>query len=230
MFQTAHHDVWDYDLPSKPVLYDVPGDNGARIPALIQSTKRGEIFMLDRRTGVPIAEVVEKPVSTAGLPGEKLAPTQPYSVGMPQIRAMVTSQLGVPCTDPPFGMMTAIDLKTRKIAWQRSMGTVKELGPLGIRTGMPIPLGMPTLGGPVATAAGLVFFNGTADYYLRAMDVKTGKEVWKSPLPVGAQSTPLVFTSPETGKQFVVVTAGGGRTAPDRGDYIIAYALPEQAK
>ena len=81
-----------------------------------------------------------------------------------------------------------------------------------------------------ATAAGLVFFNGTADYYLRAMDVKTGKEVWKSPLPVGAQSTPLVFTSPETGKQFVVVTAGGGRTAPDRGDYIIAYALPGQAK
>ncbi len=132
--------------------------------------------------------------------------------------------------DPPFGMTTAIDLKTRKIAWQRSMGTVKELGPLGIRTGLPIPLGMPTLGGPVATAAGLVFFNGTADYYLRALDVKTGKEVWKSPLPVGAQSTPLVYTSPETGRQFVVVTAGGGRTAPDRGDYIIAYALPEQAR
>ena len=86
---------------------------------------------------------------------------------------------------------------------------------------------MPTLGGPVATASGLIFFTGTADYYLRAIDVKTGKEIWKSPLPVGAQSTPLVYKSPESGKQFVVVTAGGGRTAPDRGDYIIAYALPD---
>ena len=61
------------------------------------------------------------------------------------------------------------------------MGTAKELGPLGVKTHMPIPLGMPTLGGPTSTAAGLVFFAGTQDY-LRALDSKTGKEVWKAEL------------------------------------------------
>ena len=95
VFQTAHHDVWDYDLPSKPVLYDVPGDNGERIPALIQTTKRGEIFMIDRRDGKAIAEVVEKDVPTDGLPGEKLSPTQPYSVGMPQIRQGLLTEAGM---------------------------------------------------------------------------------------------------------------------------------------
>lgn len=339
VFQTSHHDVWDYDLPSKPVLYDAPDGKGGRIPALIQTTKRGEIFMIDRRDGKPIATVEEKPVPTDSVPGEHLSATQPYSTGMPQIRpgvlteaqmwgmtpldqlscriafkslkyegdftppstdwyiphpspfgtmnwggisidkahdylivndmrimmkaklipragvnaalaasnkagpstggvlpmdgtpyganrAMVVSPLGVPCTEPPFGALTAIDMNTRQIAWQRSMGTVEEMGPLNIRTRLPMPLGMPTLGGPVATASGLVFFTGTADYYLRAMDVATGEEIWKAPLPVGAQSTPLVYE--RNGKQFVVVTAGGARTTPERGDYIIAYALPNR--
>jgi quinate dehydrogenase (quinone) len=57
----------------------------------------------------------------------------------------------------------------------------------------------------------------------------TGKVVWKSRLPVGGGATPLVFTSPEDGRQYVVVTAGGSRSAPDHGDYIIAYALPKAA-
>ncbi|WP_429298305.1 membrane-bound PQQ-dependent dehydrogenase, glucose/quinate/shikimate family [Paraburkholderia sp. GAS199] len=339
VFQTTHHDLWDYDLPSKPVLYDAPDGKGGRVPALIQTSKRGEIYMIDRRNGQPIAAVEERKVPTDGAPGERVSPTQPYSVGMPEIRepvlteqrmwgitpldqlacriqfrslryegdftppsiswyiehpspfgtmnwggisidrkddylvvndmrimmkgkliprpqfnatlaasdkvgpgvggvvpmahtpyglvrAMVMSPLGVPCTQPPFGTMTAIDMNTRQIAWQRSMGTVEQMGPLHIRTHLPIPLGMPTLGGPVATASGVVFFNGTADYYLRALDVATGDEIWKTPLPVGAQSTPLVYE--QDGTEYVVVTAGGARDTPDRGDYIIAYALPKQ--
>jgi len=79
----------------------------------------------------------------------------------------------------------------------------------------------------VTTGSGLVFFSATSDYYLRAMDVKTGAELWKSKLPVGAGSTPLVFTSPQDGRQYVAVTANGARSAPDFGDYIIAYALPK---
>jgi quinate dehydrogenase (quinone) len=74
-----------------------------------------------------------------------------------------------------------------------------------------------------------VFFSATSDYYLRALDVMTGEVVWKSPLPVGGGSTPLVFTSPADGRQYVVVTASGSRSAPDYGDYIIAYALPKRA-
>jgi quinate dehydrogenase (quinone) len=140
---------------------------------------------------------------------------------------MVMSFLGVPCTNPPFGTMGAIDMRTQKMLWHRSLGTPSEFGPLGIKTHLPIELGMPTLGGAVTTASGLVFFSATSDYYLRAIDVLSGETLWKSKLPVGAGSTPLVFTSPEDGRQYVVVTANGARSAPDFGDYIIAYALPK---
>jgi quinate dehydrogenase (quinone) len=123
--------------------------------------------------------------------------------------------------------MAAIDMKTQKVLWHRSLGTPEQFGPLGIKTHMPIELGMPTLGGSVPTASGLIFFSATSDYYLRAMDVLTGEEIWKTPLPVGGGSTPLVFKSPETNKQYVVVTASGARDAPDHGDSIIAYTLPD---
>jgi quinate dehydrogenase (quinone) len=339
-YQLVHHDVWDYDLPSKPVLYDMPDGKGGRIPALVQAAKNGEIFVLDRRTGKPITKVEERAVPTNGVAGEKLSPTQPYSVGMPSLRdpvlteqmmwgitpidqlncriqfkglyyvgdytppqlqwylqspswfgttnwggqaidkqhdimivndmrvmmkgrlltreqeiaqtkatgkgshstggvvpmketpygaerGLVMSFLGVPCTTPPFGTMGAIDMKTQKMLWHRSLGTPSEFGPLGIKTHLPVELGMPTLGGAVPTASGLVFFSATSDYYLRALDVLTGETLWKSKLPVGAGSTPLVFTSPEDGRQYVIVTAHGSRSAPDFGDYIIAYALPK---
>jgi quinate dehydrogenase (quinone) len=336
-FQLVHHDVWDYDLPSKPVLYDMPNGKGGRTPALIQASKNGQIYVLDRRTGKPITQVEERRVPTDGVAGEHLSPTQPYSVGMPTMRdtvlteaqmwgitpidqldcrlqfkelyykgdytppqlswylespswygttnwggesvdkqhdimivndlrvmmkgrllkreiadgllanksvegvggvipmsktpygaerGMVQSFLGVPCTNPPFGTMAAIDMNTQKVLWHRSLGTPEQFGPLGMKTHMPIELGMPTLGGAVTTGSGLVFFSATSDYYLRALDVQTGEVVWKSPLPVGGGSTPLVFTSPEDGREYVVVTAGGSRAAPDHGDSIIAYALP----
>jgi len=84
-FQTTHLDVWDMDLPIGPSLVDIPTAGGV-IPALVQTTKRGELFMLNRRTGVPIAKVVEKPVATANAaPGEIMSPTQPYSVGLPSV-------------------------------------------------------------------------------------------------------------------------------------------------
>src|SRR6185436_1101048 len=60
-FQTTHHDLWDYDVPSQPMLIDFPMKGGAA-PALIQLTKRGQIFVLDRRTGKPLTRVVEAEV------------------------------------------------------------------------------------------------------------------------------------------------------------------------
>ena len=82
-FQTVYHDVWDYDVPSQPVL--VEWDNGSeRIPALILATKRGEIFVLDRRDGKALTEVEEQSVPQTDLPeGEWLSKTQPFSVGFP---------------------------------------------------------------------------------------------------------------------------------------------------
>jgi quinoprotein glucose dehydrogenase len=83
-FQTTHHDVWDMDLPIGPSMVDVPV-GGKMVPALVQTTKRGEFFMLDRRTGRPVATVTEKRVPQDGVPGERLSPTQPYSTGLPSL-------------------------------------------------------------------------------------------------------------------------------------------------
>ncbi len=81
-FQTVHNDVWDYDIGSQPVLIDMPTPKGA-VPALIQPTKHGEIYLLDRRNGQPLAEVQERPVPQGDIPGERYAATQPWSAGMP---------------------------------------------------------------------------------------------------------------------------------------------------
>lgn len=99
------------------------------------------------------------------------------------------SPLGIPCQKPPFGTLSAIDLKTQKIVWQVPVGTVQDTGPFGIKMRAQMPIGMPTLGGTLAAQGGLVFIAGTQDYYLRAFDSSTGEEVWKARLPVGSQGT-----------------------------------------
>jgi quinoprotein glucose dehydrogenase len=84
-FQFVHHNLWDYDTPAQPLLLDLPY-NGKVTPALVQNTKMGLIFVLDRRTGAPLVPYVERPVPQAGAaPGEWLSPTQPYPVGMPAL-------------------------------------------------------------------------------------------------------------------------------------------------
>lgn len=76
-FQTVHHDVWDYDVASQPALFRIDGVGGG-VPAVAQATKMGHIFLLDRATGAPLYPVEERPVPQGGVPGEKLAPTQPF--------------------------------------------------------------------------------------------------------------------------------------------------------
>lgn len=334
-YQTVHHDIWDYDIPAQPALYDVPDGKGGTLPALIQVTKTGNIFMLNRETGEPIAAVEERPVPQQELAGDKTAPTQPFSVGMPYIgqqrlteadmwgatiydqmlcriqfkslrydglytppgvtaslqhpgnfggmnwggvsinedtgvmivndiriplniqlipsehllikndgkphsefapqrgtpfavrNSSFISAIDVPCQAPPYGTITGIDLKTREVMWQVPAGTLADTAIGGVKVNAPMPIGMPTLGGSLATRSGLVFFAGTQDYFLRAFNQDTGEEIWKGRLPVGAQATPMTFMSPSSRRQFVVVSAGGARSSADRGDYLIAYALPK---
>jgi quinoprotein glucose dehydrogenase len=78
-FQTVHHDLWDYDLPSPPALVVLERD-GRSIPAVVQSTKMGFIFVFDRETGEPLFPIEERPVPTGGVAGEWLSPTQPFPV------------------------------------------------------------------------------------------------------------------------------------------------------
>ena len=78
VFQTVHHDLWDMDVPAQPALVDLP-IGGQMVPALVQSTKTGNIFVLDRRTGKPVIPVEERKVPGNAAPGDWVAPTQPFS-------------------------------------------------------------------------------------------------------------------------------------------------------
>ncbi|WP_150293122.1 membrane-bound PQQ-dependent dehydrogenase, glucose/quinate/shikimate family [Sphingobium estronivorans] len=330
-FQTVHHDLWDYDVASQPVLVDMP-INGQTVPALIQGTKQGEIFLLDRRTGRPLAPVQERPVPQGDMPGERYSPTQPVSLAFPSLvppplreadmwgatpvdqlwcriafrklrysgrftppsldnslifpgnngimnwgsiavdaerQVMIVptsympltlkliprkeapatdeivldgrgaispmrgtpyavrterpfvSPLGLPCNAPPWGRLTAIDLKTRQILWQRPLGTTADHAPLRI----PVP-GVFNQGGAMVTRGGLAFIGAAMDNYLRAFDLKSGKELWKGRLPAGGQALPMSYVSPRTGKQYVVIAAGGHAFMHTTiGDYVVAYSL-----
>lgn len=83
-FQTVHHNVWDYDLPAQPTLGTVTY-RGQTSPALLQATKQGLLFTLNRETGKPIIAVVERKVPQGAAPGDILSPTQPFPVAPPPL-------------------------------------------------------------------------------------------------------------------------------------------------
>jgi quinoprotein glucose dehydrogenase len=341
-FQAVHHDLWDYDVSSQPTLLDLPDGQGGVVPALIQATKRGEVFLLNRATGTPLASVEERPAPQRGAaPGERLSPTQPFSTGMPSFRgadliesdmwgitpldqlacrirfrrarydgpltppgltpnieypgylggmnwwgmsvnpeqgvmvvnvnrvanydflipradadrmglrpladggrgdvggfvaqtgtpfaagiAPFMSRLGIPCQAPPYGVLAAVDLRTRRLLWTRRLGTAAASGPFNIPSHLPIVMGTPNLGGSFSTRAGLSFIAATPDRYLRAYDTTTGELVWSDRLPAGAHSTPMSYLSPRGRQMIVVAAAGSVPFGSKTGDFIIAYALP----
>ena len=339
-YQTVHHDLWDYDVPSQPVLIDLPGDNGEKIPAVLVPTKRAEVFALNRVTGEPIFDIQELPVpQTGGVAEDFVAATQPFTMDMPNFRADMTeakmwgitpidqmlcriefkkmryeghftvpgvdtifqypgnagghnwgsvsvdqvnnimivnpilvgnqlkltprdelpegvagnqigtpysqrtvrfmSPLGIPCNQPPYGVLAAIDLETRQLLWERPIGSAKDSGPWGIKTMLPVSVGTPQTGGTVTTAGGLIFSAGTFDDTIRASNILDGKEMWSHDLPFTAQATPMSYLSPQ-GKQTIVVTVPvfnstsgtGFRVLPadqedPQGGYIFAYRLPD---
>jgi quinate dehydrogenase (quinone) len=220
-----------YTAPGTDVSLSFPGSlGGMNWGSLSIDPNRRVIFVNDMRLGLWVQMIPQKtdsgPASNggeavnAGMGAVPLKGT-PYAVN----KNRFLSPLGIPCQKPPFGSLSAVDLATRKVLWQVPVGTVEDTGPFGIKMRMKMPVGMPTLGGTLATQGGLVFIAGTQDYYLRAFDSATGAEAWKARLPVGSQGGPMSYVSPKTGRQYVLVSAGGARQSPDRGDYVIAYAL-----
>ena len=340
-FQTTHRDVWDYDVASPPTLIDLPLPGGMA-KALVQPTKRGQFFILDRQTGKPLVKTVEKAVPQNPVPGETLAPTQPYPVGMPSFggdrlteaamwgvspldqlwcrikfrearydgdftpiglkptivypgyfggsewagvavdsqrhlmalnvnhfamyNQMVTrkeadreqaapheigsgkpfnikiwpqagtpyaartggfmSPLGAPCVQPPYSEIAVVDLATQKTVWRQPLGTGRDTGPLGIPTMLPIPMGVPALGGPLITRSGLVFIGATQERTFRAFDLNSGKLLWQDRLPAGGHAAPMSYFSRRTGKQYIVIPASGHpQMLNGQADYLVAYAL-----
>lgn len=135
-----------------------------------------------------------------------------------------TSVFGLPCQAPPWGHVAGADLRTGRVVWKHKNGTVRDSSPLPL----PFAMGVPSLGGPMMTAGGVAFLSGTLDYYLRAYDVASGKELWRSRLPAGGQATPMSYRGSD-GRQYVVVAAGGhGSLGTRTGDHVIAYALPRR--
>jgi len=115
MFQTTHHDIWDYDVASQPTLLDIPESNGKVRKALIQPTKRAEVFVLDRETGKPIFDVQEIATPQDGVtPGERLSPTQPYSTGLPSFRGRDMLESDMWGVTPLDQMMCRIFFRTAR--------------------------------------------------------------------------------------------------------------------
>ncbi|OON39445.1 pyrroloquinoline quinone-dependent dehydrogenase [Izhakiella australiensis] len=130
------------------------------------------------------------------------------------------------CKEPPYGGIRAIDLRDGRTIWDRPLGTARRNGPFGLPTGLPINIGTPNNGGSVVTAGGLVFIAAATDDLIRAIDIKTGKTVWSTPLPAGGQANPMVYT--QNGREYLVIVAGGHHfMETPAGDYVLAYALPE---
>ncbi|HLS53908.1 MAG TPA: c-type cytochrome, partial [Tissierellaceae bacterium] len=127
---------------------------------------------------------------------------------------------GVPGISPPWGTLTAINLNTGKHQWRIPLGNLEKYN--GKES---LPTGTENYGGPVATAGGLLFIAATKDAKIRAFNKKTGKLLWDFELPTGGTATPSTYEV--NGKQYVVIAAGGGRLGLDKGDSIIAFALPE---
>lgn len=331
--QLVHHDLWDYDLAAQPVLGDVDV-RGVPVPAVIQATKSGMVYVFERTRGESLYPIIERPVPASAVPGERSSATQPFSslppltpqgavqpedawgltfwdrskcrkliaslrnqgiftppdtrgtllvpgyLGavnwggiafdedrgriiaavnlLPAVVTLITSQelerevrsgayprsnfgheagtpyavrrepllspWGLPCTAPPWGALVSLDLRRGRIAWKVPLGSTEGSTPWFVPTR---DLGMPNMGGPVATAGDLVFIGAAMDSYLRAFDIETGRELWRHKLPAGGQATPMTYRAGPAQRQYLVISAGGhGPLGTPRGDYVIAFALP----
>ncbi|WP_277810492.1 pyrroloquinoline quinone-dependent dehydrogenase [Chromohalobacter canadensis] len=331
--QWVHHDVWDYDINAAPTLMDITVD-GEEIPALIQATKQGFLFVVNRLTGEDVWPIEERPVpqGDGSVKGEEYADTQPFPTkpaplldqsekpkiwkladvvgggecsalwddltyeGMytppttkgegalaypdsaggvqwggvafdpvsqtaivntshivqtvklydreayekadsgsgnesgfaPQTGApygmrleVARNWLGMPCWEPPFGEVVALDMKTGDVKWRRPIGSSQQYGFF-----MPESWGSPTIGGPAVTAGNLVFIGASMDAKLRAYSLDSGEELWEDQAEAPAVANPAVYEY--EGREYVAFVAGGNSILKDQvGDQVVVYALPE---
>jgi quinoprotein glucose dehydrogenase len=167
---------------------------------------------------VPQAEIAQHPTDNPfGLEPQS---GSPYALD----RMPLLSPFGAPCTPPPWGQLVAIDTTTGETKWRVTLGTTRDRAPWPIW----LPIGTPNLGGPMTTASGLVFIGATTDFYFRAFSTDTGEELWRERLPTGAHATPMTYRLTPTGKQYVVIAAGGhGMLDTPPNDALMAFALPD---
>ena len=167
------------------------------------------------------AEQFADQAASGQYPGWQFSEQQGAPYGMR--RRAIVSSLGVPCSEPPWGTLSAVDMRAGTLLWQRPLGTIEDIAPAPVPN---LELGTPAMGGPIVTASDLIFTAAAMDDYLRAFDLNSGRELWRGRLPAGGQATPMTYLLESTGQQYVVIAAGGhpglGTTA---GDFVVAFAL-----
>jgi quinoprotein glucose dehydrogenase len=146
----------------------------------------------------------------------EFAPQRGAPYGM--MRRLLLSPKRLFCTAPPWATLLAIQASTGDKKWEVPLG---QLSPR-----LPASFGSISLGGPIATAGGLVFIASTLDSALYAFDSETGQQLWKGDLPTSGKATPMTFQGPD-GKQYVVISAGGYGIPglSPLGDYVVAFSL-----
>ncbi|MDN3204964.1 PQQ-binding-like beta-propeller repeat protein [Algoriphagus sediminis] len=131
----------------------------------------------------------------------------------------LTTEEGLYGSQPPWGLLTAIDMNTGTKKWQIPLGEIDSLSAMGFE-----PTGTENYGGPVVTAGGLLFIAATKDEKIRAFDKETGEKLWEAKLPASGHATPAMYEM--NGRQFLVIACGGGKGTPS-GDSYVAFSLPD---
>jgi quinoprotein glucose dehydrogenase len=222
---------------------DKKGNPAAEFPSLVdvaQRKTRAEIELITRQGGgrmpgyatMPEAKrtailnyvLGESPPLSAsrkepGTPTEQVAEDKAPDYAFGGFRRWLDRE-GYPAIKPPWGTLNAVDLNTGEIKWKVVLGEYPELTARGIP-----PTGTENYGGPVVTAGGLIFIGATADETFRVFDKETGKILWKAKLPFGGNATPSTYMV--EGRQYVVISAGGGKSGRPKGGSLVAFALPK---
>ena len=129
----------------------------------------------------------------------------------------------IPCQNPPFGELVAVDLASGEIAWRSPLGRIEALETIGV-----YDTGTLNLGGSIATAGGLVLIGAANDSRFRAFDSKSGKLLWETKLEASGHSSPITYAGRD-GRQYVALMAAGGGAFLNGGfsNTLVAFALPD---
>jgi quinoprotein glucose dehydrogenase len=129
----------------------------------------------------------------------------------------------VPCQNPPFGELVAVDLASGDIAWRSPLGRIEALEAIGVRN-----TGSVNLGGSIATAGGVLFIGASNDSRFRAFDSVKGKLLWEEKLEASGHTSPITYMGRD-GRQYVVLMAEGGGSFLGGGisNSLVAFALPD---
>ena len=132
----------------------------------------------------------------------------------------LTDPEGLPASKPPWGTLTAIDLKHSDILWRIPLGDYPEVLAQG-KSGY----GSENYGGPIVTAGDVLFIAATPDQMIKAYNKHNGEVLWQARLPAAGFATPITYAV--DGRQYLVVAAGGGKLGQSSGSSYVAFALPD---